>query len=81
MRVEKCRCVYRKCRRVQMVSTLLKLLNISAVHIKSAECRQNDKSCFYGCRVRCKHAKVLKHQTQAPNASSNGGDASRVGKK
>ena len=40
--------VYRKCRRVQMVSTLLKLLNISAVHIKSAECRQNGKSRFYG---------------------------------
>ena len=46
MRVEK----------VQMVSTLLKLLNISAVHIKSAECRQNGKSCFYGSLVKRKHA-------------------------
>ena len=64
-----------------MVSTLLKLLNISAVHIKSAECRQNGKSYFYGCQVRCKYAKALKHQTQALNASSNGGDASRIGKK
>jgi len=52
-----------------MVSTLLKLLSISAMHIKSAECRQNGKSCFYGSLVKRKHAKVLKHQTQAPNAS------------
>ena len=53
-----------------MVSTLLKLLNISAVHIKSAECRQNGKSCFYGCQVKRKHAKVLKHQTQALSATT-----------
>ena len=56
MRVEKCRRVYRKCRCVQMVSTLLKLLSISAVHIKSAECRQNGKSCFYGSPLKRKHA-------------------------
>ena len=52
-----------------MVSTLLKLLNISAVHIKSAECRQNGKSCFYGSPVKRKHANgssiKRKHQTQA----------------
>ena len=29
----------------------------------------------------CFYANGLKHQTQAPNATSNGGDASRVGHK
>ena len=33
----------------------------------------------YCCSLERKHANELEHPTQAPNATSNGGDASRVG--
>ena len=33
------------------------------------------------CPVKRSPVNGLKHQTQAPNASTNGGDASRVGKR
>ena len=32
----------------------------------------------YCCSLERKHANELEHPTQAPNATSNGGDASRV---
>ena len=35
---------------------------------------------YYGCSVKRKHANGLKRQTPPPNATTNGGDASRVGK-
>ena len=33
----------------------------------------------YCCSLERKHANELEHPMQAPNATSNGGDASRVG--
>ena len=34
--------------------------------------------CIHRCMVKSKHANGFNHQTRAPNASTNGGDASRV---
>ena len=74
------------CRQSAGTPTLCNALIINAVQAKSAECRQNQQIQSLGGEMQVKtlpqNASTRRyHKMLAQNANSNGGDASRVGKR